>query len=331
MSNVKHKRPLAVLCVLIASIILYGFSYYFPFTNNAFVVANIRPVAANVSGYITDIYVENETYVTKGSPLFTVFKAPYELAYKKAVSDVEEAQAQLVVLAKQVEKTAFLIQSQHAVYQNQAFEYTHNKQALTSHAVSKIKVNTLLNQYNAAKNQLYALKKQLELDKQQQIVQQRKISALQAIRDNAKVDLDETTVYAKNNGIVQNMFVALGAPVEIRRPLFSFVDTDTMYIQANFNETDLRFVRAGDKVTIRPRIYFGVKTYHGVVVSKHWAASRQRTDHRSQQQVVTNNEDNWLLLPQRFPVQIKITDYDRIHYPLSVGASAYVHIHTHTS
>ena len=49
------------------------------------------------------------------------------------------------------------------------------------------------------------------------------IKSLIADMHNAKVDLDETTVYAKNNGIVQNMFVALGAPVEIRRPLFSFI------------------------------------------------------------------------------------------------------------
>lgn len=322
-----RKLPFVFLSLLILCIILYSFSYYFPFTNNAFVVANVRPVAANVNGYVTDIYVKNEDYVKKGSPLFTVFRTPYELAYKRACSDVAEAKAQLVVLMKQVEKTEFLIKSQQADYEKLRFEYAHNKSALSDHAVSEITVNTLLQQSNSAINKLEAFKKELELNRQKIIVQTMKINSLTAVMENAKVDLEETTVYAKNNGIVQNMFMALGAPVEIRKPLFSFVDTDAMFIQANFNETDLRRVQPGDKVTIRPRIYFGKKRYHGVVVSKNWAASRQVTDHRSQQQIVTNNEDNWLLLPQRFPVQIKIIDYDRIHYPLSIGASAYVHIH----
>lgn len=324
----KYKFPLTFILLLLTCIFLYEFSYYFPFTNNAFVVANVRPVAANVNGYITNIYVKNEAYVKKGTPLFTVFKKPYELAYKKATSDVDAAKAHLLVLMKQVEKTQFLIQSQQDTYEKLQFEYTHNKSALADHAVSKIMVNTLLKKHNAALNKLKAIQIELELNRQEIVVQQRKIDSLIAVMENAKVDLDETTVYAKNNGVIQNMFAALGTPIEIRKPIFSFVDADNMFIQANFNETDLRYVQSGNKVTIRPRIYFGTKIYHGIVVSKNWAASRQVTDLRSQQQIVTNNEDNWLLLPQRFPVQIRIVDYDPIHYPLSIGASAYVYIHT---
>lgn len=324
----KHKFPLTFILILIACILLYELSYYFPFTNNAFVVANTRPVAANVNGYITQLYVKNEEYVKKGAPLFTVFKKPYALAYKKAANDVAAAQAHLIFLQKQVQKTQFLLQSQQDTYEKLQYEYTHNKSALADHAVSKVMVNTLLKEHNAALNTFKAIEIQLELNRQEIMVQEKKIDALIAVMENAKVDLDETTVYAKNNGVVQNMFTALGAPIEIRKPIFSFVDADNMFIQANFNETDLRYVRPGNNVTIRPRIYFGTKIYHGIVVSKNWAASRQITDLRSQQQIVTNNEDNWLLLPQRFPVQIRIVDYDPIHYPLSIGASAYVYIHT---
>ena len=86
-------------------IFLYHFSYYVPFTNNGFVVANVRPVAANVNGYITDIYVKNEARVNKGQPLFTVFRKPYLYAYMKAKSDVKEAKAYLRVLITQLEKT----------------------------------------------------------------------------------------------------------------------------------------------------------------------------------------------------------------------------------
>lgn len=321
-----YRFPLIFLLVLFIFIVLYDFSCYFPFTNNAFVVANIRPVAANVQGYITHIYVQNESYVKAGTPLFTVFKTPYELAFKKACADVAEAKAQLKVLRKKTEKIQFLLQSQQAVYEKVQFEYTHNQAALSDHAVSKIAVNNLLKQNDAARNRFKAMEKTLEINQEKIKAWTMKIDSLTAVMENAKVDLDETTVYAKRNGIVQNLFTSLGAPVKIRQPLFSFVETDTLFIQANFNETDLRFVRAGNKVTIRPRIYFGKKTYHGIVISRQWAANRQITDRRSQQQIVTNNEDNWLLLPQRFPVQIRIVDYDPVHFPLSVGASAYVSI-----
>lgn len=322
------KPPIAFIVGVAVLILVYHFSYLFPFTNNGFVVANVRPVAANVQGYITGIYVQNEEYVKKGQPLFTVFKTPYELAYKKACSDVDEAKAQLRVLMSLVKKTEYLIQSQKETYEKLSFDHAHYNAALHDHAVSQIVVNNTLKNKNAALSNLKALEIELELNREKTIAQKMKIKSLIAVKQNAKVNLDETTVYADDNGIVQNLFTSLGAPIEIRVPIFSFVNTDSMYIQANFNETDLRNVKPGDKVTIWSRVYSLTKAYHGVVVSKNWAANRQVTDKRSQQQVVTNDESNWLLLPQRLPVQIKITDYDPIHYPLSIGSSAYVYIHT---
>ena len=324
----KHKFPLTILLCVLGFILIYHFSYCFPFTNNAFVVANVRPVAANVEGYITNIYVQNEQHVSKGQPLFTVFKKPYQLTYIKTKSEVEEAKAYLIVLIKRVEKTQHLIQAQKEQFDKFRFDYDHNKSALNDHAVSKIMVNTTLKDKNAAFSQLKALEKELELNHQQILVQKMRIKSLTAIMENAKVNLDETTVYAKHDGAVQNMFVALGTPIKIRTPIFSLADTDPLFIQANFNETDLRGVQPGNKVSIYPRIYFGAKVYHGIVFSRNWAASRLATHRETQIQIVRNSESNWFLLPQRLPVQIRITDYDPIHYPLSIGASAYVYIHT---
>lgn len=323
-----HKFPIVIILVILGIVLFYQFSFLFPFTDNAFIVANVRPVAANVNGYVTDIYIKNEQTVKKGQPLFTVFRKPYQLAYIKAKNDVAAAQAHLTTLKKQAEKNHFLITSQQERYEKYRFDYEHNKAAYRDRAVSKIRVNNLLRNKNAAFNQLKALEKELEAIKQQIIEQQLVIGALMAVMKNAKVDLDETTVYARNNGVIQNMFVALGAPIKIHKPIFSFVDTDTLFVQANFNETDLRTVRPGNKVSIFPRIYLGTKVYHGVVYSQHWAASRMIEHNSTQLEIVSDTVTNWFLLPQRLPVQIAISDYDPEHYPLSVGTSVYVYIHT---
>jgi multidrug efflux system membrane fusion protein len=326
--KIGYNFPTGFTIFFLGAILLYYFAYYVPFTNNAFVVADIRPVAADVGGYITDIYVKNGEYVKKDHPLFTVFKAPYEWAYKKATADLDEAQAQLIVLIKKVEKTENLLQSDQAVYQRRLLDYNHYAAALQDHSVALVTVKDLLKEKNAAWANLKSLQKELELEKQEIHVQEKKIKSLEAVKGNAQVNLDETTVYAKNNGIVQNMYLALGTPIELRKPIFSFVDSDHMYIQANFFETDLRFVKPGDKVTIYPRMYFWDKVYHGVVASQNWAVNRQFTDPRTQQQNISNNQYNWFLLPQRLPIQIHITDYDPLHYPLSIGTSVYVYIHT---
>ncbi len=105
---------------------------------------------------------------------------------------------------------------------------------------------------------------------------------------------------------------------------FSLVGTDNIYIQANFNETDLRDVRKGARVLIFPRMYLGRKIFHGVIESDYWSANRQLVDNRTQLQNVIN-ENQWVLLPQRLPVIIRVTDPNP-HYPLRVGSSAYVYI-----
>lgn len=325
--TIKPKLSRLLLVSLLIIGVLYYMTYWVPFTNNAFVVANIRPVAANVKGYITHIYVKNEEYVKKGRPLLTVFQKPYQLSYKKSVADVEKAKAELAVSYKKIEKTQYLLTAERQTYEKLAFDYERYRKALRASAVPEVTVNNMLKEKNAAFSRVQSLKAALELAEKNIQVEKMNISSLEAVMDNAKVELDETIVYAKNNGVIQNMYSAVGSPVEIRKPLFSFIDTDNMFIQANFNETDLHHVRAGDKVTIIPRIYFWQKVYHGVVVSQNWAASRQRTDARSQEQIVLNSESNWFLLPQRLPVQIRLLDYDPIHYPLSIGSSAYVYIH----
>ncbi len=329
--HVTYKFPFFLLAFVLGLLFLYNFSYLFPFTNNAFLVADIRPVAANVNGYITDIFIKNEQFVKKGQPLFVVFRKPYEFTYQKAKSDVNQAKAYLSLLDKEVQKTQHLIQAERAKFEKLDFDWQHYRSALQDHAVSKISVNTIEKDKLAALNQLKALQKQLEVNREAIIVQQHKISSLEAVMNNAKVDLDETIVYAKNNGFIQNMYTALGAPIEIRKPIFSFVDMDHLYIQANLSEIDLRRVRPGNRVTIFPRVYWGTKIYHGVITSNNWAASRQITDPRSQQQIVTNSENNWFLLPQRFPVQIQLLDYDHEHYPLGIGASAYIYINTYSN
>jgi multidrug resistance efflux pump len=133
-------------------------------------------------------------------------------------------------------------------------------------------------------------------------------------------------VRAPSNGVVDNMYISTNTPIKIHEPVFSFIDTTNYYIQANLNETDLRNVRVGDKVTIKLRMYYFDKIFHGVIVNTLWAADRQTTSAKTQLQKV-QNENEWLLLPQRFPVQIKVLDVDP-NYPLNPGASAYVYIST---
>lgn len=322
----KFNFPTLIIVVALIIGVIHFFSYLIPLTDDAFVVTNSQPVAADVSGYITALYVKNGQKVKKGDPLFQVFAKPYQLAYEKALADYKEAQAAIAVIDEQTAKNKALLSSMTQNLGKAKYEYDLKQNPRVSRSVSELEIKKLGYDVNSLEEQVNALKNQIKIDDKQLLQQQQKVAALKAVMDNAKVNLDLTTVRAGSDGMVDNMYLSLGTPVNQRQPLFSFISTDEWYVQANFNETDLRYVRPGDKVTIILRMYYFDRVFHGEVVNNLWVASRQNTATHNQQQVV-QNENEWLKLPQRMPLQIKITDPDP-KYPLNPGASAFVYIHT---
>lgn len=316
--------PSIVLTLAILLGIFHFFSYLFPFTDNAFVVTNVSPVAADVSGFITAMYVKNGERVKKGQPIFKVYQVPYRLAYDQAMANYLEGIQQIKVFQKQITKTKALIKATASELGKLKYELNlkNNKQVVE--AVSVLDIQKLSYDVSTYTYKLDALKQEVDVYTAEIERQQHKVKSLKAIKDNAKINLDLTIVRAPTDGVIDNMYVSLNTPIKIHQPIFSFIDTSAYYIQANLNETDIRFVRPGDKAYIILRMYYFDKIFHGEVVNTLWAAERQQTSPKSQIQHVVN-ENEWLLLPQRFPIQIKILDPDP-NYPLNPGASAYVYI-----
>lgn len=324
----KFNFPTIILIVAIIVAIFHFFSYLIPFTDDAFVVTNTQPVAADVAGYITEIYVQNGEHVTKGQPLFKVFDIPYKLALEKAKANYEEMLVHIEVIQQEIKKSEALLKMAIADLQKKKYEYTLKKSQTVTQAISVLEIKELSYDVESLTQNVKAIRQQLLIENRQVTESIKKAHSLKAILENAKVNVALTTVRAGSNGIVDNMYLSIGTPIIQHQPLFSLINSNSWYIQANFNETDLRYVRPGNKVIIVLRMYYFQKIFHGVIVNHIWAADRQNTNPRSQQQVVVNVNE-WLNLPQRFPLQIKILDPDP-NFPLNPGASAYVYVRTGT-
>lgn len=320
--------PIVVIVIGALLITYHVFSYMIPFTNNAFVATNVVPIAADVSGYITEIYVKNGQPVKKGDPLLQVYQEPYRLAYEYAKAKYEEAIEHIKVIERRTDKTLDLYHAAVAEYEKGKIKYDLKANPKVHEAVSALEVKVLDFNLQALKKRKESLKKQIEIEDQQIVEQERKVKALAAEMDNAIVNFNLTIVRAPSDGIIDNMYISEGTPVKIRTPLFSFVDTSNWWIQANFNETDLRRIRPGDEAIVVLRMYYFRHIFKGRIVNNIWAADRQNTVKRTQQQRLAN-ENEWLLIPQRLPLQIKISNPDP-NYPLQPGASAYVYLKAHT-
>lgn len=324
----QDKFNLPTIIIIIALIIgfFHFFSYLFPFTDNAFVATNVQTVAADIEGYITKIYIKNGQRVTKNAPLFKVFETPYYLKHNKAKASYEEALTNIDVLKEELYKNQEILAATQAILAKTRYEYSLKSSHTVERSVSVLEVRKLNYDIESLTNKIRSLQRQVTINRKQILQQEKKVAALKAEMDNAKVNMFLTTVRAGSDGVIDNMYLSVGTPVKRHQPLFSFINTDEWYIQANFNETDLRFVRPGNKVIILLRMYYFQKIFHGIIVNNVWAANRQITAPNNQQQTVLN-DNQWLNLPQRLPLQIKVLDPDP-RYPLNPGASAYVYIRT---
>lgn len=320
--------PKVVIAIGIAVGVYHWFSYLVPFTNNAFVVTNITPVAADVSGYVTKVYVKNGEAVKKGDPLIRVYQKPYQLALEYARAKHEQAIEHIAVIQHQTKKTRDLLKAVNYEYEKAKLRYRYKENKAVRQAIPMLEIKELDYSLHAVEKKRDALRKQIEIEDQQIVEQHKKVRALKASMDNAQVNLNLTTLRAPSDGYVDNMYISNYTPVKIHEPLFSFVDNTQWWVQANFDETDLRRIRPGDKAYIILRMYYFHKLFHGEIVNTIWPASRQQTSSRSQQQIV-KNENEWLLIPQRLPLQIKILDPDP-NFPLQPGTSAYVYLKAHT-
>ena len=277
----RSKLVLGIIVILIIGYIGYFFFHFSITTDNAFVLANIQPIAAEVSGKVEKVYVSNNEYVKKGTLLFTLDAKACQIKLEQAKLDADALKGQL---------------------------------SLAKSSLADFKQKDLLQQEGGSRAQLQSIvsQKQIQLQKAQLSI------------EIAQAKLIATKVYAIEDGVVSNLFLTPGTLIQAYQPLFAFIDTNQWWVQANFKETDLAKVKKGDKAKIRLRMYFGDKIYHGTVESTNWAVGRRVTDASDLLQKVSQ-ENQWLLLAQRFPVLIKINKPDP-NFPLHVGASAYVTI-----
>ena len=318
------RNILLTVFILIAMILIAYFLWLnrLPFTDNAFVVANIRPVAAEVPGPITDIYVKNNHLVRRGDPILTIYKEPYELAVKAARYALEENIAEISILKEDIQKKGYIIKQRDAEYHFDKYRADRSEDMARQKAESEFKAKALVEKAKVTSLGIKVAKADLEkclLELKQAEVQKMR---LEAELRSKEIRLRQTTIYAHSDGLICNMFLAKGIMVREAMTLFAFVDTTRWWIQANFKETVLKHVKPGMKAIIEFPMY-PERTFHGKVDQIGWGVNRQRWAENGMP--IVEKENEWFLLPQRFPVQIVLDDLPA-DIELHVGQSAHVHI-----
>lgn len=119
----------------------------------------------------------------------------------------------------------------------------------------------------------------------------------QALLEQARLNLEYTTVKAPVNGIASQRNVEPGQVVQPAQPLFAIVNLDDIYVTANFKETQLKNMRPEQVAKVKVDAYG--HTYNGRVLSIGGA-----TGARFSLLPPENATGNYVKVVQRIPVRI---------------------------
>ncbi|HEY0423025.1 MAG TPA: HlyD family secretion protein [Rhodopila sp.] len=130
----------------------------------------------------------------------------------------------------------------------------------------------------------------------------------QAIADHdvAKLNLDRTQVSAPVNGIITNFDLRPGDYVTAGHPVTALIDTDSLRIDAYFEETRLPRIHPGDRVSIRlmgesQRLTGQVESIAGGIEDRERQSGANLLAN-------VNPTFSWVRLAQRIPVRITLID-----------------------
>jgi membrane fusion protein (multidrug efflux system) len=148
------------------------------------------------------------------------------------------------------------------------------------------------------------------------------LQAKAAYRD-AWIAAQRNAVVAPVTGYVAERSVQLGQRIQAGQALMTVIPLNSLWVDANFKEVQLRHLRIGQPAQVRSDLYGGSYLFHG-----HIEGMSAGTGAAFALLPPQNASGNWIKVVQRVPVRIQIDNNDLVKSPLRVGLSATVTVDT---
>ncbi|WP_442589594.1 HlyD family secretion protein [Pedobacter sp. AW31-3R] len=337
----KSKVVPIILAVLLVIGAVFGVKEYLYYsvhvdTDDAQIDGDISPVVARVGGYVNEIKFEENTKVTEGQSLVTLddrdFKVKLEQAMagqKGASAGVGVSEAQIIATSANTSTAKANIESAKVKLWQAQKDYDRYANlikdgSITQQQFDQAKATRDVAQasFRAAQDQYTAALKQVGTTQSQLAVSNTGVSQHQSDVDFAKLQLSYTDIKAPATGIVSKKNVQKGQLVQAGQSLFSIVNENSLYVTANFKETQLEDIRAGLKVNIE------VDAYPDQELEGEVYNFSPITGAKGSLLPPDNATGNFVKVVQRIPVKIKIKASKEMLDKLRPGMSVKVSVIT---
>jgi membrane fusion protein (multidrug efflux system) len=329
-----------IVGALIAVVAGVGFYFYVPgfwlvSTDDAYVNAHVVSIVPKVAAYVLKLHVNDNSKVARDELLIQLDPRDFQVAVDIANADLKSAQASAANIGAQIrEQQSIVAESQSAIDGDQAlldfalqqldrYKSLASTGSGTVERLQQVEADVgqrraTVQHDQAAHDAARAHQAVLET---QELQAKATLERQQAALAQAQLNLSYTKISAAEAGSVANKTVEEGNYVQPGQVLLSIVP-DTLYITANFKETQLTDVRPGQRATIR------VDAFPGLRLEGRVDSLQRGTGSQFALLPPENATGNFVKVVQRVPVKITFNDPGEAVHWISPGMSVEARIYT---
>jgi len=279
-------------------------------TDNAYVQADMVGLSTDVAGIVTQVLVHDNQKVARGDILFKLDPLQFQLALDRSEAQVGNTRNDLVALKASYRNMQAQVEQAQKDVDFNTVNFQRQEQLIANNFTPKATFDAARNTLQGSQQKLASLQQQLagiaanlNGDPDAPIENHPRYKDALAARDEAKRQLAHTAVSAPFAGIVTNVpSLQPGQYLAAAATAFNIVSTDRVWVQASPKETELTYVKPGQKAMVEVDSYPG-QQWTGTVDSISPASASSFSLLPAE-----NTSGNWVKVVQRIPMRVSVTN-----------------------